>query len=224
MAGYSTPGDPKRALPADMPLQDVFASKHLLGLFNLKPVPQTRDFTCGAAAVATVIRHLGMDANEGQCAQALKTTPVEGTTIENMVRYFRQRELNARGYKNTPLDVIIDRCRTGKITLVDWNDYGGHWVVVAGYEPHMGAIVLADPARPRSCFGAYSLETFRKHWHCDAFGRGGRYYQLSVFVDRWKTPPRLGQAGNSKVIARRDKRHEAPVVIRDYAHQCGRSS
>lgn len=219
MAGYTEPGNPNRALAADMPLREVFASRYLQGLFNLKPVPQTKDYTCGAAAVATVVRHLGLEASEGACAQALKTTPVEGTTAENMLRYFRSRELNARAYTKVPLEVIIDRCRVGDITLVDWNDYGGHWVVVAGVEPRMGAIVLADPARPRCCFGAYSFETFRKHWHCDAFGRGGRYYQLAVFVDKWKSREVNNASDRWK---ERHRRHEANVVIRDYNYQGNR--
>lgn len=177
-------------LRSSLDLGRVFRSPHLEGLHGLRPIPQTRSYTCGAAAVATAMQFLGKEANELQCAQALKTNSAVGTTPENIIIYCRHRGLKARAYTGVPLDVVLNRCRTGKITLVDWNDYGGHWVIVAGYEPHMKAIILADPARPRSCFAVHSLEHFQDNWHCDGFGRSKRYERLAVLIDAYAGPQR----------------------------------
>lgn len=206
-----------RVLQSDVDLREVFASRYLQGLYHLKPIPQTTDYTCGAAAVATAVRFLGKEANEGQCAQALKTDPVVGTTPENMLRYLRTRGFKARAFTDTPFDTIVGRCRMGDVTLVDWADWGGHWVIVAGIEPRMQVIVLADPARPRSCFAAHTFARFQKHWHCDDFGQGapgGRYHQLAVFVDKYKTTETNhgGQRALRKDLVHSDMR------IRSYKH------
>lgn len=179
----------QRCLPSDVDLAAVFRSPELEGLYGFKPLPQTHDHTCGAAAVASVLRYLGEESYEMQAAQSMGTNRVVGTDASDMVRYFRHRGFLATATAHTPVQVIIDRVRQGKITLVDWNDYGGHWVVVAGYDPVHDAIVLADPARPRSKFAAHTRKQFWKHWHCPAFGaktkdgQPGRYQQLAVTVN-----------------------------------------
>lgn len=202
-------------LPSSLDLGRVFRSPHLKGLHGLKPIPQTQSYTCGAAAVATAMHYLGVDANEMQCAQALKTTRAIGTTPENIVIYCRDRGFKARARTGTPLDVVLARCQAGQITLVDWNDYGGHWVIVAGYEPHMGAIVLADPARPRSCFAVHSLKHFERNWHCDGFGRGKRYEQLAVMIDAFSSPER--HTGRGTRTAHRGKYQDATARVLPYA-------
>jgi hypothetical protein len=179
----------QRCLPSDVDLAAVFRSPEIEGLYGFKPVPQSRDYTCGAAAVASVLRFLGEETHEMQCAQSMGTNKIIGTDAGQMVLYFRHRGYLATATSETPVGLIIERVRKGKITLVDWNDYGGHWVVVAGYDPVHDAIVLADPARPRSKFAAHSRKRFWEHWHCPAFGQAapsgkpGRYTRLAVTVD-----------------------------------------
>lgn len=197
-------------LRSDVDLSRVFRSAHLRGLHGIRPIAQTKSFTCGPAAVATVLRYLGESATEGACAQSLKTNRVIGTTPENVLRYIRRRGLRAVAYQDTPVSLLISRVQTGKITLVDWADYGGHWVVVAGYEPYMKVIVLADPARPRSCFAAHSIERFEEHWHCDGFGRQERFRQLAILVDRYQRPEK--NYGGKRL--RRDQGETVPRILR----------
>ena len=170
-------------IPSDVDVQRVFRSPHLKGLGGFKPIPQTQDHTCGAACVAAVIRHLGGSSNEGQAAQVMGTNRVVGTKAEEIVAYLKGRSFKARGYFNVPLRAVIDRAVAGRISIVGWNDYDGHWVVVAGVEPVMKVIVLADPARARSHFACHTWDTFEQHWQCHVLGRGKRYEHLAIFVD-----------------------------------------
>jgi predicted double-glycine peptidase len=170
-------------IPSDVDLQRVFRSPLLKGLGGFKPIAQSLDHTCGAACVAAVIRYLGGSSNEGQAAQAMGTNRVVGTKAEEMVGYLKGRNYKARGYYNVPLRAIVDRVMLGKVTIVGWNDYDGHWVVVAGVEPVMKVLVLADPARERSHFACHHWDTFEKHWQCHVLGRGKRFEHLAIFVD-----------------------------------------
>jgi len=193
----------KRCLPSDVELLSVFGSPELQGLYGFKPIPQTRDYTCGAAAVASVLRYMGEESHEMQAAQSMGTNSIVGTEVQKMTSFLKRRGLKCWATSQTPVRHIIDRVRQGKITLVDWNDYGGHWVVVCGYDPVSDAVILADPARPRSKFSAFSRKFFHKHWHCPAFGASsptgepGRYDRLAVFVDRYARGKQAKCHGNT---------------------------
>lgn len=171
---------------SDVDLARVFRSPHLKGLHGFRPIAQTQDYTCGAAAVAAVIRYLGGSSNEGQAASAMGTNCAVGTTPEQMVLYLKGRNLKTSGAYNVPFSVLTGRVLDQKPTLVAWNDYAGHWVVVAGIEPLMRVIILADPARPRSLFAAHSYEQFQDNWRCDVFGAGKQFKQLGIFVERYQ--------------------------------------
>jgi hypothetical protein len=184
---------PGKAITSDVDVLKVFASPDLVGLYGFKPIAQQRDYTCGAAAVVSVLRYMGMQSNETQASEAMGTNPVVGTRPEDMIRYLRKRELCARAYTGVPFDALVQRITEGKITLVDWNDWGGHWVVVTGWSAKYDAIVLADPAKPRSHFSVHSRKQFIEHWHCPPFEPGAHLRQLALFVDNRKlgrTPTR----------------------------------
>lgn len=184
---------PGKALTSDVDVQQVFASPDLVGLYGFKPIAQQLDYTCGAAAVVSVLRYMGMQSNESQAAESMGTNPVVGTKPEDMIRYLRKRGLCARAYTGVPFDALIQRVTEGKITLVDWNDWGGHWVVVTGWSVKHDAIVLADPAKPRSHFSVHSRKQFIEHWHCPPFQAGAHLKQLALMIDNRKlgrTPSR----------------------------------
>jgi predicted double-glycine peptidase len=208
---------PPSAIPSDVDLRQVFASPHLKGLGGFKPIPQSLDHTCGAACVAAVIRYLGGSANEGQAAQVMGTNRVIGTKAEEMVTYLKGRSYKARGYYNVTLRAVIDRVVQGRISIVGWNDYDGHWVVVAGVEPIMRVIVLADPARARSHFACHTWEVFEKHWQCHVLGRGKKQEHMAIFVDRYNPAVR-----HYKKTTDRDRTAmKHPIRLADWA---GRNS
>lgn len=205
---------------SDVDVQDVWRAGDIEGLRGFKSLPQTTKYTCGAAAVASVLRHFGEMADEKMCAQVMGTNPVIGTKPEDMIRYLKQRGLKAWGNTRVPFDVILGRLRAGKVTLVDWNDYGGHWCVVVAYSQIQNAIVLADPARPRSLFAAHSVEQFKQHWHCDSFDgteeerMRNRLRGLAIFVERFTKSYVVHPGGTGKKGRRNTKKPGGEVRIR----------
>ncbi len=199
-------------IQSDVDVQAVWRSPDLEGLRGFKSLPQTTKYTCGAAAVASVLRYFGEMADEKMCAQCMGTNPVIGTKPEDMIDYFKHRGLKAWGNTKVPFEIILGRLRAGKVTMVDWNDYGGHWCTVVAYSPTMNAIVLADPARPRSLFAAHSVKQFKQHWHCDSFEGTeeerirNRLRGLALFVERFTCRPRA-HPGNAGTKGRRNPKN-----------------
>lgn len=202
---------------SDVDVRDVWSDPKLEGLRGFKSLPQTTQFTCGAAAVASVLRYFGEMADEKMCAQCMGTNPVIGTKPEDMIRYFKHRGFKSWGNTNVPFEEILGRLRLGKVTLVDWNDYGGHWCTVVAYSPLKHAIVLADPARPRSLFAAHSVEQFKEHWHCDSFEGSEedrmrrRLRGLAIFVERFANSYQV-KPGDAGKKGRRNQKHEGGEV------------
>ncbi len=155
---------PERIIKQRLDTSDILRSPSLIGCYGLKPVAQSKPFTCGAAAVATVLRFLGKESNEYQCTEALKPSPVVGITWWPMVKYLRKRGVKARGWAHYSTDQLIQNARQSTPTLVEWLDWGGHWVVCVGYEPKTDALVFADPAKPRSNFTCFSTTDFDRYW------------------------------------------------------------
>ncbi len=207
-------------IKSDVDVTEVWRAGDLEGLRGFKSLPQTTQFTCGAAAVAGVLRHFGEMADEKMCAQCMGTNPVIGTKPEDMIRYFKHRGLKAWGNTKVPFDIILGRLRAGKVTLVDWNDYGGHWCVVVAYSQTRNAIVLADPARPRSLFAAHSVDQFKAHWHCDSFEgteeerMRNRLRGLAIFVEQFTASPRTHPGDPGKGWRKNPKKSGGEVRIR----------
>lgn len=172
-------------LPSDVDAAAVFASQKLRGCYGLKPVTQTQDYTCGAAAVATVLHWFDLYATEAMCAQAMGTNRVVGTTWLDILKYLRHRGLKAHAWARFDVDELKRRSDNQLPTLVEWLDWGGHWVVHSGYEPSMNALVFADPARARSRFCCHSVQSFEKHWVAPAAKDLPRTPAVAITIDLW---------------------------------------
>lgn len=114
----------------------------------LTVVHQRYDFSCGSAALATLLRfHYGEDASEqsvfmgmwqnGDRAQIRKL----GFSLLDMKRYLNARGIRAEGYVVT-LDEVA-RTRVPGIALIDVRGYR-HFVVVKGVEG--GQVLVGDPS------------------------------------------------------------------------------
>lgn len=180
-------GLPENAIPSDVDAHAVLTSPDLLGCYGLKPIAQTKDYSCGAAATATVLRWFNIHGNEHQCMESLGTNPVEGTSWRSIVTYLRRRGLKATAHGNFPVSELISRAQRKLPTLIEWLDWGGHWAVHVGYEPNLKALVFADPARPRSKFSCHSIATFEKHWFAPATEGLDAVPQIGITVDLWST-------------------------------------
>jgi hypothetical protein len=154
----------ERIIPQRHDTAAVLGAPTLIGCYGLKPIPQTRDYTCGAAAAATVMRYLGLHATEYECMLSLDTNKVTGTSWYSIYKLIRRRGLVSRAWARYPVTELIRRCSNHQPTLVEWLDWGGHWVVCVGHEPVSDCLVFADPAKPRSNFTCHTVADFEKHW------------------------------------------------------------
>lgn len=149
---------------------------------NLIYVPLTRqatDYTCGAAAVQSVLGFFGEDWREDQLSHALHSKKRSGTNYAQIVKLAR-----ARGYEvSTETDYTIAKLKdsiTSGVPVIcliqawrdkpteysnDWND--GHYVVAVGFDSDN--IFFMDP----STLGHYAYipsAEFLSRWH-DVDGR-----------------------------------------------------
>ena len=136
-------------------------------------VRQQYDFSCGSAALATLLRYhyndpqseqtvfLGMW-REGDQAQIRKV----GFSLLDMKRYLAARGMSADGYRVT-LDQIM-KARTPGIALINFNGYR-HFVVLVGFEGR--TLILGDPSLG---LRREDRAAFQKQWNNVFFVLNGR--------------------------------------------------
>ena len=108
---------------------------------------QSTGYTCGPAAAVTALHRLDIDADEGDLAVALHTTPVHGTQAETICRVLRRR------YRTHGLTAAYRRFDhvaelpddTPCIVVVEHSFLVDHFVTLLGREGD--EVVLADPLR-----------------------------------------------------------------------------
>lgn len=127
-------------------------------------VQQQYDFSCGSAALATLLRfHYNDPQNEQSVFLAMWRDGDRaairrlGFSLLDMKRYLAARGIAADGYKVT-LDKIASVGSPG-IALVDTQGYK-HFVVVKGFDD--GRILIGDPALG---LRRLPVEAFRKSWN-----------------------------------------------------------
>ena len=112
-------------------------------------VRQQYDFSCGSAAVATLLTYqYGIPVDEADVFRHMYATGdqarirVEGFSLLDMQRYLASRGFQADGFQ-VPLDRLLEQ---GLPAIVLVNDRGyRHFVVVRGLRH--GRVLVADPAR-----------------------------------------------------------------------------
>ncbi|MGJ9417609.1 C39 family peptidase [Massilia sp. CMS3.1] len=110
---------------------------------------QQYDFSCGSAALATLLsHHYNTPTTEQLAFQEMFTTGDqqkirrEGFSLLDMQRFLKNRGFTANGFQ-LPLDKLIE-AKLPAIVLISDNGYH-HFVVVKGAED--GRILLGDPSR-----------------------------------------------------------------------------
>jgi hypothetical protein len=131
---------------------------------GVKGYQQTTDYTCGPAAVMALMRWYNLlgdadlnPATEMKIAAEMGTGDVAsdhpGTTPEQMATWLRQHGFTVIEGQDGTLELLRGYLNKGIPVLVEWIDWGGHWVVATGYHagsesPAKGTdtIFFADPA------------------------------------------------------------------------------
>lgn len=131
---------------------------------GVKGYQQTTDYTCGPAAVMSLLHWYNVLDDQAMnhdremlIAQEMGTGDITskhpGTKPDQMTAWLKKNGFEVTlGYNGT-LKMLRENLRQGIPTLVEWIDWGGHWVVVTGYyaaseapEKGVDTIFFADPA------------------------------------------------------------------------------
>ncbi len=149
-------------------------------------VPQHTDFSCGAAAVATILKYgYGRDVTEHEVIEGLlevsdpEVVRVKGFSLLDIKNYVQTLGMRARGYKIAP--EMLESVKVPTIALVDMKGYK-HFVVV---NKTVGdKVYIADPALGNRIV---PKEQFVKEWNGLVFAVIGQGFDRDTVL---LTPPR----------------------------------
>jgi predicted double-glycine peptidase len=115
----------------------------------LQMVPQTSDYSCGAAAIATLLRYqFGQEITEEEAILGMfqqgdkEGIRKRGFSMLDMKRFALSRGLKAAGYKITDVSTL-EKLKIPVVTLIQTASYK-HFVVLRGLDNRFA--YLADPA------------------------------------------------------------------------------
>jgi len=135
------------------------SSKNLI-MLGVKGYQQTTDFTCGPASVMSLMSYYGMlkedelnNKTELRIAKEMGGANPNGVDPQKMVLWLKKNGFEVRSGENGTLEMLRDNLKNGTPVIVEWIDWGGHWVVVTGYDiedkVYQGgkdSLFFADPA------------------------------------------------------------------------------
>lgn len=123
-----------------------------LTLLKHSAFQQTQDHTCGPATLITLLRFYGQDGDEMKIADQIGCTKEKGTDPQAMVKFLESRGFQVTWGEKGTLAMLRENLAKGIPTIVEWIDWGGHWVTVIGYDTcgtqteDDDMLIFADPA------------------------------------------------------------------------------
>lgn len=148
---------------------------------------QTTDYSCGATVVLSVLNYFdNREFDEPTLIKILKTKPKVGTSLGNMVKFFKSLGWEVQSSLDTsPPDefefqkFVVENLKAGKPIIVENVEWGGHWRVIIGYDSlgtadllYDDVLIFADPYdtsdHNQDGFGIESFDRFYSMWfdHC----------------------------------------------------------
>jgi hypothetical protein len=122
-----------------------------LVMLKVNSYQQTTDYTCGPSAVITLLKYFGKTGDELTIAGEMGTSTTCGTNPEQLTSWLSSHGFAAHWSENGTLEMLRANLANKIPTLVEWSDWGGHWVLVVGYDTRNtesvedDVIIFADP-------------------------------------------------------------------------------
>jgi hypothetical protein len=122
-----------------------------LTLLATSSYQQTTEYTCGPASVITLLRYYGKSGDEMTIASEMGTSSTCGTTPDQMTNWLNSHGFKASWHEHGNLDTLLYRLKQNIPVLVEWSDWGGHWVLASGYDSRNtdnlmdDVIIFSDP-------------------------------------------------------------------------------
>lgn len=169
----------------------IEAEPHCAPVVQLR-VPLARQatgYTCGVAALQSVLHYFGKAFRQDMLAEALGSTAEHGTNYKQIVAFAQANGLECiarEGLCPTMLRALVDEGKPVIVALQAWAETGtdysaawdeGHYVVVVGYDD--ANFYFMDP----SVLGNYAYLSEHEllvRWH-DCFEENGTLYRLHRF-------------------------------------------
>jgi hypothetical protein len=108
-------------------------------LLNAYSYQQTTSYTCGPAVIMSLMQHYGKlsigemnKKTELQYATEMGTTS-NGTSQSSMVSWLESHGFNVQSGQDVSIDMLMDNLRHHTPTIIIWNDWSGHALLVVGY-------------------------------------------------------------------------------------------
>jgi len=120
-------------------------------LLDVDSYQQTTEYSCGPSAVVTLLDYFGKQGDEMTIVEEMGTSTTTGTTPEQMANWLDAHGFDASWHENGNLDTLTNNLKKQIPTLVEWSDWGGHWVLLVGYDTRNtetiwdDVIIFADP-------------------------------------------------------------------------------
>ncbi|MBI5623453.1 MAG: C39 family peptidase [Elusimicrobia bacterium] len=163
---------------------------------NHLPLPLTRQstpYTCGAAALQSILRYYGEDIREDVLSQELGSDPEEGTRFWRMMEAALRRGIGAEAFVDAKLSDLQAALDQGKPVVAafqawaeepadyakDWED--GHYAVAIGHDEKN--LYFMDP----STLGNYAFipkTEFVRRWHDEYDGGRVRVNGLMIVFSK----------------------------------------
>lgn len=154
-------------------------------LIPLTARQQEKDHTCGQAATRTVLGFWRRPVpSEAELEREMKATEKCGTSFAAMGEALRRRGLAVKHGTDGTLELLRRSIAEGVPVIVQWIDWGGHWVVVVGHDGKGTAATdddelwLADPwdrlDGKRDGLTVVNAERFDTMWFGELCLNGGK--------------------------------------------------
>jgi len=98
------------------------------------------------------MNYYGQKGDEMNIAEEMGTSKKKGTNPKQMVTWLENNGYDVEWAENGSIERLRENLKKGIPTIVEWIDWGGHWVVCVGYddrgtkEKTDDVIIFADPS------------------------------------------------------------------------------
>eukprot|EP01113_Clastostelium_recurvatum_P033415 TRINITY_DN4406_c0_g2_i1.p1 TRINITY_DN4406_c0_g2~~TRINITY_DN4406_c0_g2_i1.p1 ORF type:complete len:285 (-),score=61.06 TRINITY_DN4406_c0_g2_i1:63-917(-) len=135
--------------PPPPPPQQRSIRKHVVKRFIRVPLcRQSRGYTCGVAALQSILQYYGDEYNESTLEEEVGCMPEYGTPYQNMIQFAESLGYEAAVHKEMTLHQLLSEVDAGRpvfVCLQAWADLDdgvpwserwedGHWTLVIGYD------------------------------------------------------------------------------------------
>lgn len=166
-------------------------------LLNVKRVPQSTNYSCGAACAVSILRFYGYKAKEKSLIKRLKADPEDGIEPKTLVKFFRDKKFKIKQKHDMSIKDLENFLDKGMPIICAYQDWShkpsetnyhkswdhGHYAVVIGYDD--SKIWLADPSSLKKKKGLLK-EDFYGRWR-DITSNGKIYHKWGLCVGPRRT-------------------------------------